>query len=80
MYFDVIQSMETRKTSREASQKALNIIPLAQSANQNVYKQRGDGLGTSNTNIQTEGAPPTKSHPHFPSSLYICNCPIASEL
>ena len=29
---------------REANQKALNIKPLSQSANQNVHTQRGDGL------------------------------------
>ena len=39
--------MKTRKTSREANQKALNITPRTQSANQNMHTQRGDGLGTS---------------------------------
>ena len=38
--------MKTRKTSREANQKALNITPLTQSVNQKVHTQRGDGLGT----------------------------------
>ena len=39
--------MKTRKTYREANQNALNITPLAQSANQNVHTQRADGLGAS---------------------------------